>query len=103
MRLLLQPLIDYLRIPMSNFAAGDAERPLIQVLGRMAGVSICYEDAFGSEIIEAMPEAEFLVNVSNDAWFGESIALPQHLQIARMRSLETARFCCVELIPAYPH
>ncbi len=92
MRLLLQPLIDYLRIPMSNFAAGDAERPLIQVLGRMAGVSICYEDAFGSEIIEAMPEAEFLVNVSNDAWFGESIALPQHLQIARMRSLETSRY-----------
>ena len=92
MRLLLKPLIDYLRIPMSNFAAGEAEQPLIQVLGRKAGVSICYEDAFGAEIIQAMPEAEFLVNVSNDAWFGDSIALPQHLQIARMRSVETARY-----------
>jgi apolipoprotein N-acyltransferase len=92
MRLLLKPLIDYLRIPMSNFAAGEAEQPLIQVLGHKAGVSICYEDAFGAEIIQAMPEAEFLVNVSNDAWFGDSIALPQHLQIARMRSLETARY-----------
>jgi apolipoprotein N-acyltransferase len=92
MRLLLQPLIDYLRIPMSNFAAGDVEQPLIQVLGRKAGVSICYEDAFGEEIIQAMPDAEFLVNVSNDAWFGDSIALPQHLQIARMRSLETGRY-----------
>jgi apolipoprotein N-acyltransferase len=92
MRLLLKPLIDYLRIPMSNFAAGEAEQPLMQVLGRKVGVSICYEDAFGAEIIQSMPEAEFLVNVSNDAWFGNSIALPQHLQIARMRSLETARY-----------
>jgi apolipoprotein N-acyltransferase len=92
MRLLLKPLIDYLRIPMSNFAAGEAEQPLMQVLGRKVGVSICYEDAFGAEIIQAMPEAEFLVNVSNDAWFGDSIALPQHLQIARMRSLETGRY-----------
>lgn len=92
MRWLLKPLIDYLRIPMSNFAAGEAEQPLIQVLGRKAGVSICYEDAFGEEVIQAMPDAEFLVNVSNDAWFGDSIALPQHLQIARMRSLETGRY-----------
>jgi apolipoprotein N-acyltransferase len=92
MRWLLKPLIDYLRIPMSNFAAGEAEQPLIQVLDHKAGVSICYEDAFGSEIIQAMPDAEFLVNLSNDAWFGDSIALPQHLQIARMRSLETGRY-----------
>ena len=92
LRWLLKPLIDYLRIPMSNFAAGTAQQPLVEVLGRKAGVSICYEDAFGAEIIQAMPEAEFLVNVSNDAWFGDSIALPQHLQIARMRSLEIARY-----------
>ncbi len=92
MRWLLEPLIDYLRIPMSSFSAGEAAQPLIQVLGRKAGVSICYEDAFGEEIIQAMPDAEFLVNVSNDAWFGDSIALPQHLQIARMRSLETGRY-----------
>lgn len=92
MRWLLKPLIDFLRIPMSNFSAGEAAQPLIQVLGHKAGVSICYEDAFGEEIIQAMPEAEFLVNVSNDGWFGDSIALPQHLQIARMRSLETGRY-----------
>lgn len=92
MRWLLKPLIDFLRIPMSNFSAGEAAQPLIQVLGRKAGVSICYEDAFGEEIIQAMPDAEFLVNISNDAWFGDSIALPQHLQIARMRSIETGRY-----------
>ncbi len=92
MRLLLQPLINYLQIPMSNFAAGEAERPLIKVAGHLAGVSICYEDAFGEEIIQAMPDAKFLVNASNDAWFGDSLALPQHLQIARMRSIETGRY-----------
>ncbi len=77
---------------MSNFAAGEAERPLLQVAGHQAGISICYEDAFGEEIIQAMPDAAFLVNASNDAWFGDSLALPQHLQIARMRSLETGRY-----------
>jgi apolipoprotein N-acyltransferase len=92
MRLLLQPLIEYLQIPMSNFAAGESERPLIRVAGHKAGVSICYEDAFGEEVIQAMPDAEFLVNASNDAWFGDSLALPQHLQIARMRSIETGRY-----------
>ncbi len=92
MRWLLKPLIDYLHIPMSNFSPGDAKQPLMQVLGRQAGVSICYEDAFGDEVIQAMPDAEFLVNLSNDGWFGDSIALPQHLQIARMRSLETGRY-----------
>jgi apolipoprotein N-acyltransferase len=92
MRWLLQPLIRFLDIPMSNFAAGEAERPLLQVAGYPAGVSICYEDAFGNEIIQAMPDARFLVNASNDAWFGDSLALPQHLQIARMRSLETGRY-----------
>ncbi len=92
MRLLLQPLIRFLEIPMSNFASGEAERPLLQVAGYQAGISICYEDAFGDEIIQAMPDAAFLVNASNDAWFGDSLALPQHLQIARMRSLETGRY-----------
>lgn len=92
MRWLLQPLIDYLQIPMSNFSDGEAARPLLKVAGHWAGVSICYEDAFGEEIIQAMPDAEFLVNASNDAWFGDSLALPQHLQIARMRSIETGRY-----------
>jgi apolipoprotein N-acyltransferase len=56
------------------------------------GVSICYEDAFGEEMIQALPDAQYLVNVSNDAWFGDSLALPQHLEIARMRALETGRY-----------
>ncbi|MET0049770.1 MAG: nitrilase-related carbon-nitrogen hydrolase, partial [Candidatus Thiodiazotropha sp.] len=53
---------------------------------------ICYEDAFGNEMIQALPEATYLINVSNDAWFGDSLAPRQHLQIARMRARETARY-----------
>ncbi len=92
MRMLLQLLIQFLEIPLFNFASGEAERLLLQVAGHQAAISICYEDAFGEEIIQAMPDAAFLVNASNDAWFGDSLALPQHLQIARMRSLETGRY-----------
>jgi len=92
MKWLLEPLIKILNIPMSNFAHGNGARPLLNIGDYVAGVSVCYEDAFGEEVIEALPEAAFLVNVSNDAWFGDSLAMPQHLQIARMRSIETGRY-----------
>jgi len=89
---LLEPLIDWLQIPMSDFSSGIRRRPLLTLAGYPAGISICYEDAFGEEVIQALPEAAFLVNASNDAWFGDSLALPQHLEIARMRALETGRY-----------
>jgi apolipoprotein N-acyltransferase len=92
MRWLLEPLVDVLQIPMCDFASGSDKKPLLTLAGHPAGISICYEDAFGEEVIEALPEAAFLVNASNDAWFGDSLAPPQHLQIARMRALETGRF-----------
>jgi apolipoprotein N-acyltransferase len=69
-----------------------AQKPLLNLSGYPAGISICYEDAFGNEVIQALPEAAFLVNASNDAWFGDSLALPQHLEIARMRALESGRY-----------
>ncbi len=89
---LLRPLTDYLQIPMSDFSAGQKSRPLLTLAGYPAGISICYEDAFGEEVVQALPEAAFLVNASNDAWFGDSLAPDQHLQIARMRSLESGRY-----------
>ena len=92
-RELLAPLLkELLQIPMANFAHGESGRPLLEVAGHAAGISICYEDAFGEEMIEALPEARFLINASNDAWFGDSVAPPQHLQMARMRALETGRY-----------
>ncbi len=88
----LRPLIEWLQIPMSDFTPGRAERPLLRVAGYSAGLSVCYEDAFGEEVAEALPEAAFLINASNDAWFGDSLAPHQHLEIARMRALETGRY-----------
>lgn len=88
----LRDLSRMLSIPLSDFSRGTNERPALDVAGYRAGVTICYEDAFPAEVASALPEAAFLVNVSNDAWFGDTIAPHQHLQIARMRSLETGRW-----------
>lgn len=82
---------DLVEIPMADFTAGDTDQPLLRVAGRPVGVSICFEAVFGADVRRTLPEAAFLVNVSNDAWFGDSIAPHQHLQIARMRALETGR------------
>lgn len=84
-------LLDILQVPMADFSRGSATQPLLQVAGHKIGMSICYEDAFGEEVIRALPDAAFLVNVSNDAWFGDSFAPHQHMQMARMRTIETAR------------
>jgi len=88
---LLEFIGRYILIPMSDLHPGAARQAPLSLAGRLAGVSICYEDTFGEDVITQLPEANFLVNVSNDAWFGDSIAPHQHLQIARVRALETAR------------
>jgi apolipoprotein N-acyltransferase len=85
-------LFRFLVIPMSDFSPGTVGSPILEGENGAAGISICYEDAFGEEVIEALPEARFLINVSNDAWFGDSWAPHQHLQIARMRAIETGRY-----------
>ncbi len=88
----LAPLIEILAIPMSEFSSGSQPAPLLTTAGYPAAMSVCYEDAFGNETVQALPDAAFLVNVSNDAWFGDSLAPHQHLEIARMRALETRRY-----------
>ena len=63
-----------------------------QVSGdQQVALNICYEDLFGAELIRALPAATLLLNISNLAWYGDSLAQPQHLQIARVRALETGR------------
>ncbi len=89
---LLENLSKLLSIPMSDFSEGDIEQPALLAAGHVVGVSICYEDVFAREVMRALPQAGYLVNVSNDAWFGDTIAPHQHLQIARMRALETGRY-----------
>lgn len=75
-----------------DFTAGTAPAPLIRAGPWQLGTSICYEILFGEEIREALPEAQVLVNVSNDGWFGDSLGPHQHLEVARMRALETGRY-----------
>ncbi len=94
------PVPDFIRswlrmlsLPHNDLAAGDAVQPLIETVGgERIAVAICYEDAYGSEQLYAFPDATLIVNVSNDAWFGDSIAPHQHLQIARVRAKEVGRY-----------
>lgn len=78
-------------IPMGEFTAGARGQPPIQLAGLRIMPNICYEDLFGDGILAGLADATLLVNLSNTAWFGDSLAQPQHLQIARMRAMETGR------------
>lgn len=83
---------DMTFVPRTNLEPGAAEQPLlVHGTDTPLAVAICYEDAYGAEQLYALPDARLLINVSNDAWFGDSIAPMQHLQIARMRSIEAGR------------
>jgi apolipoprotein N-acyltransferase len=93
------PVPDFVRewmrlmsLPNSDISPGDAHQPLLQTFGgHKIAVAICYEDAYAAEQLYALPDATILINVSNDAWFGDSIAPYQHLEIARMRAVEVGR------------
>ena len=83
--------LDVLSIPLSDFSRGSFDQPPLEVAGQRVAVNICYENVFGAEIARSLPEATLLVNMSNVAWFGDSLAPAQHLQIARLRAIETGR------------
>ncbi len=84
-------VITVLHIPLSDFARGAIDQRPLAIGGQQVAVNICYEDAFGEEIIRQLPAATVLVNVSNLAWFGDSFAPWQHAQMSQMRALETGR------------
>jgi apolipoprotein N-acyltransferase len=80
-----------LAIPLADQTAGPADQAPIDAAGQRLAVNICYEDVFGAELIASAQDATLLVNVTNDAWYGRSVAARQHNQIAAMRALETGR------------
>ncbi|MBV6272995.1 apolipoprotein N-acyltransferase [Alcaligenaceae bacterium CGII-47] len=87
-----------MHIPLGDFDRGAVRQPPLRIGTQALAVDICYEDVFGEEIIQSVRPgingtdgASILVNISNLAWFGDTWALRQHLQISRMRALETAR------------
>ncbi|GAA4013386.1 apolipoprotein N-acyltransferase [Actimicrobium antarcticum] len=87
--------IDMMQMPLGDFSRGAVQQVPMPVKDQWVLPNICYEDLFGEEIADQLSgngaQATLLLNVSNIAWFGNSIALPQHLQISQMRSLETGR------------
>ena len=87
----MRPLLDVVDLRFANLDTGDAGQPLFPIAHTSASISICFEDVFGDEIAREGRGSGLLVNVTNDAWFHDATAAPQHLQIARMRSVETAR------------
>ncbi len=91
MRWMLDFLSGLISIPYSDLTAGPAEQEPMQLDGHSLGMSICFEDVFSRDILLALPEANLLINLSNDAWFGDSTAPHQHMQIAQMRARETGR------------
>ena len=92
LRPVLAEIVSVLSIPLQDFSAGPLNPRPLEVAGQRVAVNICYEDAFGEEIIRQLPHATLLVNVSNVAWFGRSLAPQQHLQISQARALETGRY-----------
>jgi len=84
-------VLGVLQVPLSDFSRGGHDQAPIAAAGQRVAVNVCYEDAFGDEIARRVREATILVNVSNVAWFGDSLAPAQHLQIARLRAVETGR------------
>jgi len=79
-------------LPNQDTQAGSDEQAPLRLGELRLAPTICYEDAYGAEQLGFLPASNILINVSNDAWFGNTIAAHQHLQIARMRALETGRF-----------
>ena len=90
--------VDMLNIPLGDFDRGTERQTPFAVGGQHIAFNICYEDLFGPDLLPALqpgangePGATILVNVSNLGWFGDTWALRQHLQIGRLRTIETAR------------
>ena len=84
-------IVKTFAIPLTDFSLGPENPKPLALAGQLVAPNICWEDAFGEEIIRQLPQATLLANVSNVAWFGDSLAPAQHLQISRMRALETGR------------
>ncbi len=89
---LLRGLIGFFDLPMSRSRPGGAEQPLLLAGGVPLAMAICYEIAYPDMVRRDAAEAAALVTVSNDTWFGASTGPHQHMQIARMRAVETGRY-----------
>jgi apolipoprotein N-acyltransferase len=88
----VRDMLRLMNLPYQDITPGPRRQPLLTAHGIGIAPTICYEDVFGSEVRDFLPAAGVLVNISNDGWFGDSIAPHQHLEMARMRAVEAGRY-----------
>jgi apolipoprotein N-acyltransferase len=86
---------EMMNIPLGDFSRGDVGQPSFEWQGQRLAPNICYEDLFGEELAQRFTDPAqaptVFVNVSNIGWFGNTVAIDQHLNISRMRALEFER------------
>ena len=89
---LVREWLQKMNLPNRDMSKGSEIQKMPKLNQYFIATSICYEDIFGNELLDFQPLANVLVNVTNNAWFGESIASSQHFQMSRMRAIETGRY-----------
>ncbi len=89
---MLRGLIEFFDLPASIISIGPANQSAIQTNQYRIASAICYEIVYPSLIATLAKNSHFIITVSNDAWFGESIGPLQHFHMARMRAIETGRY-----------
>lgn len=88
----LRGVLDFFNLPMSSFSLPEGKQPLLTIRNHRISAAICYEIAYPELVRKSAKESALLLTVSNDTWFGHSIAPAQHMQIARARALENSRW-----------
>ncbi len=84
-----------MNLPYSSFTPGPAHQQPLPVGGLELGPTVCYEVAYGGYMLHMLPKANVLVNVTDDAWFGNTSARYQQFQMAQMRTQEEGRYMIV--------
>ena len=88
---ILKSTLEFFELPLSNFSAGSSDQQGIKAGDITLAPFICYEVVYPELVSSWLPQADMLITISNDAWFGKSIGPLQHLQMAQMRALESGR------------